>query len=147
MLLIISYYHCEWSTGIYIVIKGSQTLHHWKRLATPHLANVLEHRPGIQNKGDVHIDSEQEEAYSLSDYEEDGTSPHITNPLLLPSTQHAYGFHSNGAGDDSAERYLPFGCDMPWQDARLPNFVSFRRVDSSKHSDWSCVVMWWCSCD
>ena len=58
---------------------GSQTLHQWKRLATPHLAGVLEHRPGIQTKGENFLESEYEETYSLSDYEEDGTSSKCTS--------------------------------------------------------------------
>lgn len=66
-------------------LEGSQTLHHWKRLATPHLAGILEHRPGIQNKGENIVESEYEETYSLSDYEEDGMSTKSSNSLNLYS--------------------------------------------------------------
>lgn len=51
---------------------GSDTLRRWQSLATPHLGHVLEHRPGIQIKGEVGVDIFEEDPYSLSDYEEDG---------------------------------------------------------------------------
>ena len=52
--------------------KGSETLHKWRSLAIPHLASVLETRPGVQVRGQ-HVDScVEEEEYSISDLEEDG---------------------------------------------------------------------------
>lgn len=52
-------------------MEGSDTLRRWQSLATPHLGRVLEHRPGIQIKGEVGVDVFEEDPYSLSDYEED----------------------------------------------------------------------------
>ena len=49
------------------------TLHHWQRLATPHMGGLLEDRPGVQIKGDRNIIlDENDEVYDLSDYEEEG---------------------------------------------------------------------------
>ncbi len=49
------------------------TLHHWQRLATPHMGGLLEDRPGVQIKGDRNIIlDENDELYDLSDYEEEG---------------------------------------------------------------------------
>ena len=49
------------------------TLHHWQRLATPHMGGLLEERPGVQIKGDRNILLEEnDELFDLSDYEEDG---------------------------------------------------------------------------
>lgn len=56
-------------------LEGSHTLHTWQRLATPHLGGIMDHRPGVQNRGERHLDlgHEESEEYSLSDFEEDGT--------------------------------------------------------------------------
>jgi len=50
-------------------------------LATPHLAGVLEQRPGVQFKGQRLTTFFEEEKYSIADYEEDGMSLLII-PLL-----------------------------------------------------------------
>jgi len=63
-------------------MEGSMTLHQWQRLATPHMGGLLEERPGIQIKGERKLDLE-EEMYSLSDYEEDGTL--LNDASSLPS--------------------------------------------------------------
>ncbi|XP_054711268.1 trafficking kinesin-binding protein 1-like [Uloborus diversus] len=51
-------------------LEGSQTLHHWQRLATPHLGGIFEHRPGVKIKGEARI-KEFDEKVSLGDFEED----------------------------------------------------------------------------
>ena len=47
------------------------TLYHWQRLATPHMASMLDNRPGVVVKGFREIDTE-DEMYSLDDVEDDG---------------------------------------------------------------------------
>lgn len=56
---------------------GSQTLNRWRKLATPNLAGVLEHRPGVQVKGQSLAKCFEEEKHSIFDYEEDGMCPFI----------------------------------------------------------------------
>lgn len=53
-----------------ILFAGSQTLHHWQRLATPHLGGIFEHRPGVKIRGEAKI-KQFEEKVSLDDFEED----------------------------------------------------------------------------
>jgi len=60
-------------------IEGSTTLHHWLRLATPHLGSLLEERPGVTTRDTEHkaaIDYTRDllEMYSLFDVEEDEDS-------------------------------------------------------------------------
>ena len=54
-------------------LEGSLTLHHWQRLAKPHLGNILEERSGVATKGNVrrHKLEEVESDLGLSDFEED----------------------------------------------------------------------------
>ncbi|XP_050088084.1 trafficking kinesin-binding protein milt isoform X2 [Anopheles aquasalis] len=52
-------------------IEGSQTLHHWSRLATPTLSGLLEERPGVTIRGGRGLDELGLQTYSLSDVEED----------------------------------------------------------------------------
>lgn len=52
-------------------IEGSQTLHHWSRLATPTLSGLLEERPGVTIRGGRGLDDLGLQMYSLSDVEED----------------------------------------------------------------------------
>lgn len=49
---------------------GSQTLHHWQRLATPHLGGIFEQRSGVRIKSETKL-KELDEKVSLSDFEED----------------------------------------------------------------------------
>lgn len=51
-------------------IEGSQTLHHWSRLATPTFSGLLEERPGVTIRGGRGLE-ELGVLYSLSDVEED----------------------------------------------------------------------------
>lgn len=51
-------------------IEGSQTLHHWSRLATPNFSGLLEERPGVTIRGGRNLE-ELGVLYSLSDVEED----------------------------------------------------------------------------
>ena len=59
----------------------------WRKLATPNLAGVLEHRPGVQVKGQHLTKCFEEEKYSIGDYEEDGMSA-----LILPLLGHGRQF-------------------------------------------------------
>ncbi|XP_055643608.1 trafficking kinesin-binding protein milt isoform X2 [Toxorhynchites rutilus septentrionalis] len=52
-------------------IEGSQTLHHWSRLATPTLSGLLEERPGVTIRGGRGLEELGLQTYSLSDVEED----------------------------------------------------------------------------
>lgn len=52
-------------------MEGSQTLHHWSRLATPTLSGLLEERPGVTIRGGRNLDELGLQIYSLSDLEED----------------------------------------------------------------------------
>ncbi|XP_023298910.2 trafficking kinesin-binding protein milt isoform X2 [Lucilia cuprina] len=52
-------------------IEGSQTLHHWTRLATPTLSGLLEERPGVTIRGGRGLDDLGMQVYTLSDVEED----------------------------------------------------------------------------
>lgn len=47
------------------------TLHHWQQLARPHLAGILDPRPGVLTKDFRQLDTDQEEVYNLNDLEED----------------------------------------------------------------------------
>ncbi|XP_034474749.1 trafficking kinesin-binding protein milt isoform X3 [Drosophila innubila] len=52
-------------------MEGSQTLHHWSRLATPTLSGLLEERPGVTIRGGRGLDDLGMQVYNLSDVEED----------------------------------------------------------------------------
>ncbi|XP_007443640.1 trafficking kinesin-binding protein 1-like isoform X1 [Python bivittatus] len=52
-------------------LEGSVTLHHWQQLARPHLAGILEPRPGVLTKDFRQLDTDVEEVYNLNDLEED----------------------------------------------------------------------------
>lgn len=52
-------------------MEGSQTLHHWNRLATPTLGGLLDERPGVTIRGGRGLDDLGLHLYSLSDVEED----------------------------------------------------------------------------
>lgn len=52
-------------------MEGSQTLHHWNRLATPTLSGLLDERPGVTIRGGRGLDELGLQLYSLSDVEED----------------------------------------------------------------------------
>jgi len=60
-------------------------LSRWRKLATPNLAGVLEHRPGVQVKGQHLTKCFEEEKYSIGDYEEDGMSTY--NSAVIGSWQ------------------------------------------------------------
>lgn len=47
------------------------TLHHWQQLARPHLAGILDPRPGVLTKDFRQLDTDLEEVYNLNDLEED----------------------------------------------------------------------------
>lgn len=52
-------------------LEGSQTLHHWSRLATPTMSGLLDERPGVTIRGGRGLDELGLQLYSLSDLEED----------------------------------------------------------------------------
>ncbi|XP_030377219.1 trafficking kinesin-binding protein milt isoform X1 [Scaptodrosophila lebanonensis] len=52
-------------------MEGSQTLHHWSRLATPTLSGLLDERPGVTIRGGRGLDDLGMQVYTLSDVEED----------------------------------------------------------------------------
>lgn len=57
-------------------MEGSQTLHHWNRLATPTLSGLLDERPGVTIRGGRGLDELGLQMYSLSDVEEDADDDH-----------------------------------------------------------------------
>nr|XP_008111605.1 PREDICTED: LOW QUALITY PROTEIN: huntingtin-associated protein 1 [Anolis carolinensis] len=66
-------------------LEGSMTLHHWQQLARPHLAGILDPRPGVLTKDFRQLDTDLEEVYSLNDLEEDDVDV-STFPALATST-------------------------------------------------------------
>ena len=50
---------------------GSLTLYHWQRLAQPHMASMLDVRPGVMVKGFRELDRDPT-VYSMDDVEDDG---------------------------------------------------------------------------
>uniref|UniRef100_A0A1B0FPX3 Trafficking kinesin-binding protein milt n=1 Tax=Glossina morsitans morsitans TaxID=37546 RepID=A0A1B0FPX3_GLOMM len=52
-------------------MEGSQTLHHWSRLATPTLSGLLEERPGVTIRGGRGLEELGLQLYTLNDIEED----------------------------------------------------------------------------
>ncbi|XP_016285033.2 trafficking kinesin-binding protein 1, partial [Monodelphis domestica] len=52
-------------------LEGSVTLHHWQQLAQPHLAGILDPRPGVLTKDFRQLEVDIEKVYSLQDPEED----------------------------------------------------------------------------
>lgn len=65
--------HHPWRKKLELVMpmEGSQTLHHWNRLATPTLGGLLDERPGVAIRGGRGLDELGLHLYSLSDVEED----------------------------------------------------------------------------
>ena len=53
-------------------MEGSATLHHWLRLATPHMAGIFEERDGVQIKHEQPLTDMDSTTYSLLDVEEEG---------------------------------------------------------------------------
>ncbi|XP_067397397.1 huntingtin-associated protein 1 isoform X2 [Emydura macquarii macquarii] len=79
-------------------LEGSVTLHHWQQLAKPHLAGILDPRPGVLTKDFWQLDVDLEEVYNLNDLEEDDVDPGAF-PALAASTpckakERASVFHS-----------------------------------------------------
>nr|XP_060636974.1 trafficking kinesin-binding protein 1-like isoform X1 [Anolis sagrei ordinatus] len=66
-------------------LEGSMTLHHWQQLARPHLAGILDPRPGVLTKDFRQLDTDLEEVYSLNDLEEDDVDV-SSFPALATST-------------------------------------------------------------
>ncbi|XP_038071992.1 trafficking kinesin-binding protein 1-like isoform X2 [Patiria miniata] len=53
-------------------MEGSLTLYHWQRLAQPHMASMLDSRPGIMVKGFRELERDMNSIYSMDDVEDDG---------------------------------------------------------------------------
>ncbi|KAG8185931.1 hypothetical protein JTE90_010717 [Oedothorax gibbosus] len=70
-------------------LEGSQTLHHWQRLATPHLGGIFEHRPGVKIKGEAKI-NQFEEKVSLEDFEEDEDCTHPGKSFMDTSSVYTF---------------------------------------------------------
>uniref|UniRef100_A0A8D0B6E6 Trafficking kinesin-binding protein 1 n=1 Tax=Salvator merianae TaxID=96440 RepID=A0A8D0B6E6_SALMN len=66
-------------------LEGSMTLHHWQQLARPHLAGILDPRPGVLTKDFRQLDTDLEEVYNLNDLEEDDVDMN-SFPALATST-------------------------------------------------------------
>ncbi|KAJ6651049.1 hypothetical protein lerEdw1_001153 [Lerista edwardsae] len=66
-------------------LEGSMTLHHWQQLARPHLAGILDPRPGVLTKDFRQLDTDLEEVYNLNDLEEDDVDAN-SFPALATST-------------------------------------------------------------
>ncbi|XP_062994128.1 trafficking kinesin-binding protein 1-like [Elgaria multicarinata webbii] len=66
-------------------LEGSMTLHHWQQLARPHLAGILDPRPGVLTKDFRQLDTDLEEVYNLHDLEEDDVDL-ASFPALATST-------------------------------------------------------------
>ncbi|XP_071943216.1 trafficking kinesin-binding protein 1-like isoform X2 [Antedon mediterranea] len=60
-------------------MEGSLTLYQWQRLATPHMASMLDQRPGVVVKGFREIKQEKL-VYALDDVEDDGQV--VTKPTV-----------------------------------------------------------------
>ena len=65
--------HHPWRKKLELVMpmEGSQTLHHWNRLATPSMCGLLDERPGVTIRGGRGLDDLGLHLYSLDDVEED----------------------------------------------------------------------------
>lgn len=85
----IRHYHMPEKLQIIKPLEGSQTLHQWQRLATPHLGGIFETHPGVQIKGEVKL-AEEEETYNLSDYEEDEEFCHPGKSFMNTSSIYTY---------------------------------------------------------
>ncbi|XP_061445317.1 trafficking kinesin-binding protein 1-like isoform X2 [Rhineura floridana] len=66
-------------------LEGSMTLHHWQQLAQPHLAGILDPRPGVLTKDFWQLDTDLEKVYNLNDLEEDDVDA-SSFPALATST-------------------------------------------------------------
>lgn len=111
-------------------LEGSETLHQWQYLATPHLGHILEPRPGIQIKGEVGSDVFEEDPYSLSDYEEDDDfSPAFVK--CLESTSSTYTFTMSKVTHPSEYR----GMSSPTCTAIAPDFCSSTSVSMTLMTD------------
>lgn len=72
-------------------MEGSQTLHHWNRLATPTLSGLLDERPGVTIRGGRGLDELGLHLYSLSDVEEDADE----NPVKQYQTYNSIYTYTN----------------------------------------------------
>ncbi|KAL7977127.1 hypothetical protein Chor_009076, partial [Crotalus horridus] len=67
-------------------MEGSVTLHHWQQLARPHLAGILDPRPGVLTKDFRQLDTDHEEVHNLNDLEEDEMDGSALSSLAASTT-------------------------------------------------------------
>ncbi|XP_013916629.1 PREDICTED: trafficking kinesin-binding protein 1-like [Thamnophis sirtalis] len=79
-------------------MEGSMTLHHWQQLARPHLAGILDPRPGVLTKDFRQLDTDLEEVHNLNDLEEDDIDASALSSLAtsipIKAKERATVFHS-----------------------------------------------------
>ena len=121
-------------------------LHQWQRLATPHMANLLEMRPGVQVKGGDKAELEEDEVYNLNDYEEDGMLPYPSVEHAYPPVDHAHSlfsceYDSDAKSDESVfegpQWAGPSGGDEKAADSRCQHqseFSSFNVPNGGPHA-------------
>ncbi|XP_074080038.1 huntingtin-associated protein 1 isoform X2 [Macrotis lagotis] len=71
-------------------LEGSVTLHHWQQLAQPHLAGILDPRPGVLTKDFHQLEVDVEKVYSLQDPEEDEEEEKAVASKTLLTKDKAY---------------------------------------------------------
>ncbi|KAF6028878.1 milt [Bugula neritina] len=67
-------------------MEGSATLHHWQRLATPHLAGLFEQRHGVQIKHGQPLNDLDSDTYSLMDVEEEVVPVRPSGRAMMTNT-------------------------------------------------------------
>lgn len=73
-------------------MEGSQTLHHWSKLATPTLSGLLDERPGVKIRGGRDLDELGMKVYSLNDIEEDEDDSGLNVAKRFPVSHSVYTF-------------------------------------------------------
>lgn len=69
-------------------MEGSATLHHWQRLATPHMAGIFEERDGVQIKHEQPLNDLDSTTYSMMDVEEEGAFDNVAGCLICVYVVH-----------------------------------------------------------
>ncbi|XP_044529399.1 huntingtin-associated protein 1 isoform X2 [Gracilinanus agilis] len=107
-------------------LEGSVTLHHWQQLAQPHLAGILDPRPGVLTKDFRQLEVDVEKVYSLQDPEEDEEEEEEEKviaasraSLAKDKTHPLYPSHLHN-------HYLPPGLPLFRCDLRHPQPLPFR---------------------
>ncbi|XP_042332981.1 trafficking kinesin-binding protein 1-like isoform X2 [Sceloporus undulatus] len=111
-------------------LEGSMTLHHWQQLARPHLAGILDPRPGVLTKDFRQLDTDLEEVYSLNDLEEDDVDVSTFSALATSTPAKAKERPSGTAAPSMA-----FSCS-PWH---IDGGSEVRHPSLSLFSTLSCL--------